>query len=150
MKTRLLAAVVIIFAASVLAAQGSEFSSVGIERSKQKSVTTSGANGPTFLRGDVELTLGAATISADEVEIRQTPPEAVLHGAVKIRSTPPPTVKANTVKRTAEGASQFRRNVQVSLGTTGVTVFADEADVSVLGEVELRGNVVLKKDVRKR
>jgi lipopolysaccharide export system protein LptA len=149
-KTRLPAAVVIIVAASALVAQTTQISPLGIDRSKQNSVTVSGANGPTLLRGNVELTLGAATISADEVEIRQSPPEAALRGTVKIRSTPPPNVKANTVTRTAEGVSQFRRNVQVVLGTTGVTVFADEADVSALGEVELRGNAVLRKDVPKR
>jgi lipopolysaccharide export system protein LptA len=149
-KIRLLAAVVITLATSALVAQTTEFSTLGIERSRQQSLTTSGANGPTFLRGNVELTLGAATVSADEAEVRQSPPEAVLRGTVKIRSTPPPNVKANTVKRTAEGVSQFRRNVQVRLGTAGVTVFADEADVSAIGDVELRGNVVLKNDARKR
>jgi lipopolysaccharide export system protein LptA len=141
----LLAVVISLLTASVLVAQIPQASSLGIESSKQQSVTVNGGNGPVFLRGAVELTIGSATISADEVEIRNTPSEAVLRGTVTIRSTLPPTVTANTVKRVKDGLVQYRRDVTISLGTAGVTVLADEADATAQNLLTLRGNVVLKK-----
>jgi hypothetical protein len=81
-KTRLLAFVISLLTASVLVAQTPEASSLGIESSTQQSVTVNGGNGPVFLRGAVELTVGSATISADEVEIHNTPSEALLRGTV--------------------------------------------------------------------
>jgi lipopolysaccharide export system protein LptA len=150
MKTRLLAVVITLLAASVLVAQTPQASSLGIESSKQQSVTASGGNGPVFLRGNVELTIGSATISADEVEIRKTPSEAVLRGTITIRPLPLPTVKANTVERTGDGLVHFRGKVEISLGTTGVTVFADEADTTAQNQLTLRGGVVLKKVTPKK
>ena len=82
MKTRLLAVVISLLTASVLVAQIPQASSLGIESSKQQSVTVNGGNGPLFLRGAVELTVGSATTSADEVEIRNSPSEAVLRGTL--------------------------------------------------------------------
>jgi lipopolysaccharide export system protein LptA len=145
MKTRLLAFVITLLTASVLVAQTPQASSLGIESSKQQSVTASGGNGPVFLRGNVELTIGSLTISADEVEVRQMPPEAVLRGTVTIRPAPLPGIKANTLKRSGDGLVQARGNVEISLGATGVTVFADEADATAQNQLTLRGNVVLKK-----
>jgi lipopolysaccharide export system protein LptA len=145
LKIRLLAVVISLPLATVLAAQAPQASSLGIDSSKQQSVTVSGGNGPVFLRGNVELTIGSATIFADEVEIRKTPSEAVLRGTITIRPIPLPTVKANTVKRTDDGLVHARGNVEISLGTTGVTIFADEADATAQNRLTLRGNVVLKK-----
>jgi lipopolysaccharide export system protein LptA len=150
MKTRLLAVAIILLTASVLAAQTPQASSLGIESSKQQSVTASGGNGPMFLRGNVELTIGSVTVSADEVEVRQTPPEAVLRGTVTIRPIPLPWVKANSLMRTGKGLVRCRGNVEVSLGTSGVTILADEADATAENQFTLRGNVVLKKTTPKK
>ena len=145
MKKRFLAVVASTLTASVLVAQTPQFSALGIEVSKQQGMTATGGGGPTFLRGNVELTVGTATIVADEVEFRPTKPEAVLRGTVAIRSTPAASVSAKTVTRMADGVVQYRGDVQIRLGTTGVTVFADEADVHAAeNEIKLRGNVVLK------
>ena len=145
MKTRLLAVAIILLTASVLAAQTPQASSSWVGSSKQDSITSTGGDGPVYLRGNVELTIGSATISADEVEIRKTPSEALLRGTITIQSLPLPTVKANMMERTGEGFVRFRGKVEISLGTTGVTIFADEADATAQNQLTLRGNVVLKK-----
>jgi lipopolysaccharide export system protein LptA len=150
MKTRLLAVGITLLTASVLAAQTTPSSSLGIERSKQDSMTASAGNGPIVLRGNVELTIASITISADEVEIREIPLEAVLRGTVTIRPTPLPTIKANKLQRTGEGLVEARGNVEISLGTTGVTIFADEADATAQNQLTLRGKVVLKKVTPKK
>lgn len=149
MQTRLLAVAIILLTASVLAAQTPQASSSWVGSSKQDSITATGGDGPVFLRGNVELTIGPATISADEVEIRKTPSEALLRGTITIQPLPLPTVKANTMERTGEGFVRYRGKVEISLGATGVTIFADEADATAQNRLTLRGNVVLKKGTPK-
>jgi lipopolysaccharide export system protein LptA len=151
MKTRLLAVVASTLMASVLVAQSPQLSALGIEVFRQQSMTVTGGGGSTFLRGNVELTVGTATILADEVEYLPATHEAVLRGTVAIRSTPALDVSAKSVNRKTDGLVQFRGDVQIRLGTTGVTVFADGADVRAAeNEIKLRGNVVLKKLTPKR
>jgi lipopolysaccharide export system protein LptA len=142
----------LVFGAALVAVAGGSIvaqipagSALGIERSMQKSISVA-QHGLVFMRGDVELALGTATLYADEVECRVTPPEMLLRGNVWIRVSPVPTVEAKTVNRTADGVVQYRGGVKIAVGTAGTAVFADEADVrAAANEVKVRGNVTFKK-----
>jgi hypothetical protein len=118
---------------------------LGVERSKQDRISRVDG-GVAIMQGAVEMTVGAATLCADEVEYRAAAPEMLLRGNVRIRTSPLPAVEAKTVNRTADGVVHYRGSVKVAVGPPGTAVFADEADLSAAAnEVRLRGNVTFKK-----
>lgn len=140
------ALVVLVATVSPLAAQPSPLSQLGIERSKQMSVTSDSASGAWYLRGDVEFRIGTATLYADEAEIPKGGLEITLRGNVRITVSPLPAVAANRVERLATGEVQYRGNVRVVLDADGTVILADGADYSGTGnDLRLSGNVLFKK-----
>lgn len=125
-----------------------EIERLGIGLVRQRRMTVS--NERIVMTGDVELDIGAATVSCDEAMMAKGTGSIALLGRVRLRLTPLPHIEA--IETRTEGAlTYYRGNVTVRVGTSGAAVIADEAVARPADNaVEFFGKVRLAPESKRR